>query len=85
MEPQLQTASHCQNRRDRKSPPLLVSSELTLDAQLSLRYLSNNKISVLELGALDHLSSTLQILRLSRNRISQIPVRAFQLPRLTQL
>ncbi|XP_076607456.1 leucine-rich repeats and immunoglobulin-like domains protein 1 [Chaetodon auriga] len=48
-------------------------------------YLSNNKISVLELGALDHLGSTLQVLRLSRNRISQIPVRAFQLPRLTQL
>uniref|UniRef100_A0A8C2X9D0 Leucine rich repeats and immunoglobulin like domains 1 n=1 Tax=Cyclopterus lumpus TaxID=8103 RepID=A0A8C2X9D0_CYCLU len=48
-------------------------------------YLSNNKISVLELGALDHLGSTLQVLRLSRNRISQIPVRAFQLPRLVQL
>ncbi|XP_061779809.2 leucine-rich repeats and immunoglobulin-like domains protein 1 isoform X1 [Nerophis lumbriciformis] len=48
-------------------------------------YLSNNKISALELGALDHLGSTLQVLRLSRNRISQIPVRAFQLPRLTQL
>uniref|UniRef100_A0A7N6AM36 Ig-like domain-containing protein n=1 Tax=Anabas testudineus TaxID=64144 RepID=A0A7N6AM36_ANATE len=45
----------------------------------------NNKISVLELGALDHLGSTLQVLRLSRNRISQIPVKAFQLPRLTQL
>ncbi|CAN9512542.1 unnamed protein product [Ophioblennius macclurei] len=48
-------------------------------------YLGNNKISVLELGALDHLGSTLQVLRLSRNRINQIPVRAFQLPRLTQL
>ncbi|XP_078104045.1 leucine-rich repeats and immunoglobulin-like domains protein 1 [Sander vitreus] len=48
-------------------------------------YLSNNKISMLELGALDHLGSTLQVLRLSRNRISQIPVRAFQLPKLTQL
>lgn len=49
------------------------------------RYLSNNKINVLELGALDHLGETLQVLRLSRNRISQIPVKAFQLPRLTQL
>ncbi|XP_047204796.1 leucine-rich repeats and immunoglobulin-like domains protein 1 [Girardinichthys multiradiatus] len=48
-------------------------------------YLSNNKISTLQLGALDHLGSTLQVLRLSRNRISQIPIRAFQLPRLTQL
>uniref|UniRef100_A0AAQ5YLM8 Ig-like domain-containing protein n=1 Tax=Amphiprion ocellaris TaxID=80972 RepID=A0AAQ5YLM8_AMPOC len=48
-------------------------------------YLGNNKISVLEVSALDHLGSTLQVLRLSRNRISQIPVKAFQLPRLTQL
>uniref|UniRef100_A0A8C6PV56 Leucine rich repeats and immunoglobulin like domains 1 n=1 Tax=Nothobranchius furzeri TaxID=105023 RepID=A0A8C6PV56_NOTFU len=48
-------------------------------------YLSNNKIRMLDVGALDHLASTLQILRLSRNRISQIPIRAFQLPRLTQL
>uniref|UniRef100_UPI003AAC47EF leucine-rich repeats and immunoglobulin-like domains protein 1 n=1 Tax=Centroberyx gerrardi TaxID=166262 RepID=UPI003AAC47EF len=53
--------------------------------QIKDLYLSNNKISVLELGALDHLGSTLQVLRLSRNRISQIPVKAFQLPRLTQL
>ncbi|XP_015240768.1 PREDICTED: leucine-rich repeats and immunoglobulin-like domains protein 1 [Cyprinodon variegatus] len=48
-------------------------------------YLSNNKISTLEVGALDRLGSTLQVLRLSRNRISQIPIRAFQLPRLIQL
>uniref|UniRef100_H3D0N2 Leucine rich repeats and immunoglobulin like domains 1 n=1 Tax=Tetraodon nigroviridis TaxID=99883 RepID=H3D0N2_TETNG len=48
-------------------------------------YLNNNKIGALEPGALDHLGSTLQVLRLSRNRISQIPVRAFQLPRLTLL
>ncbi|TKS70953.1 Leucine-rich repeats and immunoglobulin-like domains protein 1 [Collichthys lucidus] len=53
--------------------------------QIKDLYLSNNKISTLELGALDHLGSTLQVLRLSRNRISQIPVKAFQLPRLTQL
>ncbi|XP_037347132.2 leucine-rich repeats and immunoglobulin-like domains protein 1 [Pungitius pungitius] len=53
--------------------------------QITDLYLSNNRISVLELGALDHLGSTLQVLRLSRNRISQIPVKAFQLPRLTQL
>uniref|UniRef100_A0A7N8YP78 Leucine-rich repeats and immunoglobulin-like domains 1 n=1 Tax=Mastacembelus armatus TaxID=205130 RepID=A0A7N8YP78_9TELE len=56
-------------------------------ASLQIRdlYLSNNKISILEPRALDHLGSTLQVLRLSRNRISQIPVKAFQLPRLTQL
>ncbi|KAI4826372.1 hypothetical protein KUCAC02_029820 [Chaenocephalus aceratus] len=43
--------------------------------QIRHLYLSNNKISMLELGALDHLGATL----------SQIPVKAFQLPRLTQL
>ncbi|XP_033977803.1 leucine-rich repeats and immunoglobulin-like domains protein 1 [Trematomus bernacchii] len=53
--------------------------------QIRHLYLSNNKITSLELGALDHLGATLQVLRLSRNRISQIPVKAFQLPRLTQL
>ncbi|KAM9409703.1 leucine-rich repeats and immunoglobulin-like domains protein 1 [Pholidichthys leucotaenia] len=53
--------------------------------QIKDLYLSNNKISVLELGALDHLGSTLQVLRLSRNRITQIPIKAFQLPKLTQL
>lgn len=52
---------------------------------LCSRYLNNNKIGALEPGAMDHLGSTLQVLRLSRNRISQIPVRAFQLPRLTLL
>nr|XP_057937066.1 leucine-rich repeats and immunoglobulin-like domains protein 1 isoform X2 [Doryrhamphus excisus] len=55
------------------------------DLQIRDLYLSNNKIATLEQGALDHLGSTLQVLRLSRNRISQIPVKAFQLPRLTQL
>lgn len=48
-------------------------------------YLSNNKIKDLEMGALDHLGATLQVLRLSRNRIIHLPVRAFQLPKLTQL
>lgn len=61
-------------------------SQLWVDHFASvLRYLNNNKIGVLELGSLDQLGSTLQVLRLSRNRISQIPVRAFQLPRLTLL
>uniref|UniRef100_A0A8C6UNM7 Leucine-rich repeats and immunoglobulin-like domains 1 n=1 Tax=Neogobius melanostomus TaxID=47308 RepID=A0A8C6UNM7_9GOBI len=48
-------------------------------------FLSNNRIRELEMGALNHLGATLQVLRLSRNRISQIPVKAFQLPKLTQL
>uniref|UniRef100_A0A6Q2X8K4 Ig-like domain-containing protein n=1 Tax=Esox lucius TaxID=8010 RepID=A0A6Q2X8K4_ESOLU len=53
--------------------------------QIKDLYLSNNKIALLEAGALDQLSSSLQILRLSRNRISQVPVKAFQLSKLTQL
>uniref|UniRef100_A0A4W5QLL6 Leucine rich repeats and immunoglobulin like domains 1 n=1 Tax=Hucho hucho TaxID=62062 RepID=A0A4W5QLL6_9TELE len=53
--------------------------------QIKDLYLSNNKIQLLEAGALDQLSSTLQVLRLSRNRISQVPVKSFQLPKLTQL
>ncbi|KAJ7998959.1 hypothetical protein DPEC_G00210400 [Dallia pectoralis] len=53
--------------------------------QIKDLYLSNNKITLLEAGALDQLSASLQILRLSRNRISQVPVKAFQLSKLTQL
>uniref|UniRef100_A0A674E114 Leucine rich repeats and immunoglobulin like domains 1 n=1 Tax=Salmo trutta TaxID=8032 RepID=A0A674E114_SALTR len=53
--------------------------------QIKDLYLSNNKVHLLEAGALDHLSSSLQVLRLSRNRISQVPVKSFQLPKLTQL
>uniref|UniRef100_A0A4W5PJT5 Leucine rich repeats and immunoglobulin like domains 1 n=1 Tax=Hucho hucho TaxID=62062 RepID=A0A4W5PJT5_9TELE len=53
--------------------------------QIKDLYLSNNKIQFLEAGALDQLSSSLQVLRLSRNRISQVPVKGFQLPKLTQL
>ncbi|XP_056128945.1 leucine-rich repeats and immunoglobulin-like domains protein 1 [Lampris incognitus] len=53
--------------------------------QIKDLYLSNNKISILEPGALNHLGPTLQVLRLSRNRISQVPVKAFKLPKLTQL
>uniref|UniRef100_A0A8C9V6I8 Leucine rich repeats and immunoglobulin like domains 1 n=1 Tax=Scleropages formosus TaxID=113540 RepID=A0A8C9V6I8_SCLFO len=48
-------------------------------------YLASNKISYLEMGAFNNLSSSLQILRLSRNRLTHLPVKAFQLPRLTQL
>ncbi|KAL0978550.1 hypothetical protein UPYG_G00172010 [Umbra pygmaea] len=53
--------------------------------QIKDLYLGNNKIHLLEAGALDQLSSSLQVLRLSRNRISQLPVKGFHLPKLTQL
>ncbi|XP_069722421.1 leucine-rich repeats and immunoglobulin-like domains protein 1 isoform X2 [Phaenicophaeus curvirostris] len=48
-------------------------------------YLGNNRISTLEPGAFDSLSRSLLTLRLSKNRIAQLPVKAFKLPRLTQL
>ncbi|XP_030623053.1 leucine-rich repeats and immunoglobulin-like domains protein 3 [Chanos chanos] len=48
-------------------------------------YLNNNRISTLELGCFNNLSSTLQVLRLSRNRLSTIPAKIFQLPNLQHL
>uniref|UniRef100_A0A4W2IM63 Leucine rich repeats and immunoglobulin like domains 1 n=1 Tax=Bos indicus x Bos taurus TaxID=30522 RepID=A0A4W2IM63_BOBOX len=47
--------------------------------------LASNRISTLESGAFDGLSRSLLTLRLSKNRITQLPVKAFKLPRLTQL
>uniref|UniRef100_A0A4X1VD06 Leucine rich repeats and immunoglobulin like domains 1 n=1 Tax=Sus scrofa TaxID=9823 RepID=A0A4X1VD06_PIG len=49
------------------------------------RNLASNRISTLESGAFDGLSRSLLTLRLSKNRITQLPVKAFKLPRLTQL
>ncbi|XP_074054884.1 leucine-rich repeats and immunoglobulin-like domains protein 1 [Macrotis lagotis] len=48
-------------------------------------HLGSNRISTLEPGAFDNLSRSLLTLRLSKNRITQLPVKAFKLPRLTQL
>ncbi|KAE8612587.1 hypothetical protein XENTR_v10012906 [Xenopus tropicalis] len=48
-------------------------------------HLGSNKISSLEPGSFDSLSRSLLTLRLSKNRISQLPVKVFRLPRLTQL
>ncbi|NWZ79355.1 LRIG1 protein, partial [Poecile atricapillus] len=48
-------------------------------------YLGSNRISTLEPGAFDSLSRSLLTLRLSKNRITQLPVKAFRLPRLMQL
>ncbi|XP_057363621.1 leucine-rich repeats and immunoglobulin-like domains protein 1 isoform X3 [Manis pentadactyla] len=47
--------------------------------------LASNRIGTLESGAFDGLSRSLVMLRLSKNRITQLPVKAFKLPRLTQL
>eukprot|EP00062_Callorhinchus_milii_P010408 gi/632955268/ref/XP_007893385.1/ PREDICTED: leucine-rich repeats and immunoglobulin-like domains protein 1 [Callorhinchus milii] len=48
-------------------------------------YLGNNRLSTLELGTFDNLSDSLQILRLSKNRIAHLPAKAFKLPHLIQL
>ncbi|XP_069499886.1 leucine-rich repeats and immunoglobulin-like domains protein 1 [Ambystoma mexicanum] len=48
-------------------------------------FLSSNRIVTLEVGAFDNLSRSLRSLRLSKNRIGHLPVKAFKLPMLTQL
>lgn len=47
--------------------------------------LGSNKLSSLEAGSFDNLSRSLLTLRLSKNRISHLPVKAFKLYSLTQL
>ncbi|XP_077308095.1 leucine-rich repeats and immunoglobulin-like domains protein 1 isoform X2 [Lithobates pipiens] len=47
--------------------------------------LGSNKLSSLEAGSFDNLSRSLLTLRLSKNRISHLPVKAFKLFSLTQL
>ncbi|MBN3300737.1 LRIG3 protein, partial [Amia calva] len=55
------------------------------DLQLKYLFMSNNKISLMEPGSFDHLSGTLQILKLNRNRISAVPSKMFLLPHLQHL
>ncbi|KAF3859103.1 hypothetical protein F7725_021502 [Dissostichus mawsoni] len=54
---------------------------------LALRnlYLNNNRISSLETGCFTNLSSSLQLLRLNRNRLASIPAKIFTLPHLLHL
>uniref|UniRef100_A0A3P8UC42 Leucine rich repeats and immunoglobulin like domains 2 n=1 Tax=Amphiprion percula TaxID=161767 RepID=A0A3P8UC42_AMPPE len=50
---------------------------------LQLKYnLSNNKISVLEPGCFENISSSLLVLRLNRNRLAVLPSKVFRLPQL---
>lgn len=49
---------------------------------LSRRNLSNNKISVLEPGCFENISSTLLVLKLNRNRLAVLPSKVFKLPQL---
>ncbi|XP_063073419.1 leucine-rich repeats and immunoglobulin-like domains protein 3 [Engraulis encrasicolus] len=48
-------------------------------------YLNNNRISLLDQGCFGNLSKTLQVLRLNRNKLSNIPGKSFQLPSLQHL
>ncbi|NXS62138.1 LRIG2 protein, partial [Brachypteracias leptosomus] len=48
--------------------------------QLKYLNLSNNRITTLEAGCLDNLSSSLVVVKLNRNRISAIPPKIFKLP-----
>lgn len=50
--------------------------------QLKYLNLSNNRITVLEAGCFDNLSSSLLVVKLNRNRISMIPPKIFKLPHL---
>ena len=51
----------------------------------SSSFLNNNRVSALETGCFVNLSSSLQVLRLNRNRLSTIPAKIFQLPNLQHL
>ncbi|CAI5777833.1 leucine-rich repeats and immunoglobulin-like domains protein 2 [Podarcis lilfordi] len=48
--------------------------------QLKYLNLSNNRITTLEAGCFDNLTSFLIVLKLNRNRISMIPLKTFRLP-----
>ncbi|XP_061793639.1 leucine-rich repeats and immunoglobulin-like domains protein 2 isoform X1 [Nerophis lumbriciformis] len=50
--------------------------------QLKYLNLSNNKISVLEPGCFDNVSSSLLVLKLNRNRLTSLPSKVFRLPSL---
>uniref|UniRef100_H0WNU9 Leucine rich repeats and immunoglobulin like domains 2 n=1 Tax=Otolemur garnettii TaxID=30611 RepID=H0WNU9_OTOGA len=50
--------------------------------QLKYLNLSNNRITTLEAGCFDNLSSSLLVVKLNRNRISMIPPKIFKLPHL---
>ncbi|XP_061642375.1 leucine-rich repeats and immunoglobulin-like domains protein 2 isoform X1 [Phyllopteryx taeniolatus] len=50
--------------------------------QLKYLNLSNNKISILEPGCFDNISSSLLVLKLNRNRLTVLPSKVFKLPSL---
>ncbi|XP_072454830.1 leucine-rich repeats and immunoglobulin-like domains protein 1 isoform X3 [Notamacropus eugenii] len=73
---------HLNNNELTVIPSLGTASSRILSLYL---HLGSNRISTLEPGAFDSLSRSLLTLRLNKNRITQLPAKAFKLPRLTQL
>lgn len=53
--------------------------------QLKYLNLSNNRITTLEPGCFDNISSSLVVLKLNRNRITFLPLKIFKLPHLQYL
>ncbi|XP_021240711.1 leucine-rich repeats and immunoglobulin-like domains protein 3 isoform X2 [Numida meleagris] len=53
--------------------------------QLKYLYINSNRITSMEPGTFDNLSTTLQVLKLNRNKISAIPQKMFKLPHLQHL
>uniref|UniRef100_A0A673GKQ7 Leucine-rich repeats and immunoglobulin-like domains protein 1 n=1 Tax=Sinocyclocheilus rhinocerous TaxID=307959 RepID=A0A673GKQ7_9TELE len=53
--------------------------------QIKDLHLSSNKIVHLDFGAFKNLAGGLQILKLNRNRLTHLPVKGLELPKLTQL
>ncbi|KAM6093851.1 leucine-rich repeats and immunoglobulin-like domains protein 3 [Chlamydotis macqueenii] len=62
---------------------LKVSSFPSL--QLKYLYINSNRITSMEPGTFDNLSTTLQVLKLNRNKISAIPQKMFKLSHLQHL
>lgn len=60
-------------------PSLIHCGELDI---FPSRNLSNNKISILEPGCFENISSSLLVLKLNRNRLAVLPSRLFKLPQL---
>ena len=61
---------------------LLLDFTSNVSALLSHRNLSNNRISVLEPGCFENISSSLLVLKLNRNRLVMLPSKVFKLPQL---
>uniref|UniRef100_UPI003BB86124 leucine-rich repeats and immunoglobulin-like domains protein 2 isoform X1 n=1 Tax=Pogona vitticeps TaxID=103695 RepID=UPI003BB86124 len=69
------------------SSNLISEIKVSSFPRMQLKYLnlSNNRITTLEAGCFDNLSSSLIVLKLNRNRINMIPLKTFRLPHVQYL